>query len=76
MSKKQDEEQEAKTTMVLTIRPVIAEAIEHIDVKGNKQYYLRLDNGTHNYWVNVGLKTYETVKALQQGEETPATFKN
>lgn len=44
-------------------------AITHKDVKGKELLYLKIQNGEHNVLVNVGKKTYDSVKALDAVQE-------
>ena len=48
-------------------------AVEHIDVRGKKQYYLKVQRGQREYIINVGNKTFSTVKEM---ENEPATVEN
>lgn len=40
------------------------EAIKHQDVKGKEQNYIRITKGTYVVLINVGEKTYNSVKEL------------
>lgn len=48
---------------------VTASAIAHKDVHGRTLYYLSLTNGKDNVWVNVGEKTFNNVKKLEENGE-------
>lgn len=52
------------------------EAIKHKDVKGKELLYLKIKNGEHEVLVNVGTKTYEAVKALDNVQELPLKTEN
>lgn len=51
---------------------VKATAKMHVDVRGKTQYYVLFDNGKEQYLINVGEKTYNTVKELDNKTATPA----
>lgn len=51
------------------MKQVTTQAIEHIDVRGKKLYYLKLSNGPAELLVNVGKKTYDSVKAMEKHTE-------
>lgn len=42
-----------------------AEAIKTQDVRGKELFYIKCSNGEHNYFINVGKKTHDEVKALE-----------
>ena len=44
---------------------VKAEAIKTTDVRGKELYYIKCSNGEHNYFINVGKKTHDEVKQLE-----------
>lgn len=48
---------------------VTVTAIEHEDVRGKKLKYLKITNGITTVLVNVGDKTYEGVKKLEENKE-------
>lgn len=48
---------------------ITAKAIKHLDVYEKEQYWLRISNGEHNVMVNVGKKTYDNVKELENVQE-------
>ena len=48
-------------------------AVEHIDVRGKTQYYLKVKKGQREYVINVGEKTFKTVKEM---ENEPATVED
>lgn len=52
-------------------------AIAHKDVRGKELYYLEISNTTtgENVLINVGQKTYETVKKLTIDEPDKTTKK-
>lgn len=56
------------------MKKITAEAIQHIDVRGKKLYYLKLTDGTTEILINVGQKTYDSVTAMTQGPIT-GTYK-
>lgn len=47
------------------------EAIQHADVKGKILNYIKITNGEHNVLINVGEKTYKSVKELAKVQELP-----
>ena len=50
--------------------------IEFTDVKGKKQLYLKLTKGEKSVFINIGEKTYNSVKDLETAEnEKPNTKK-
>lgn len=41
------------------------EAIEHTDVRGKKQFYLKISvAGKEDYLMNIGIKSYETIQSM------------
>lgn len=42
-----------------------AEPIKHTDVRGNVKYYLKVYTESGEYFINVGLKTYNECSKLQ-----------
>lgn len=42
-----------------------AEAIKTQDVRGKELFYIKCSNGEHNYFINVGKKTHDEVKNLE-----------
>ena len=42
-----------------------AEAIKTQDVRGKELFYIKCSNGEHNYFINVGKKTHDEVKHLE-----------
>ena len=42
-----------------------AEAIKTQDVRGKELFYIKCSNGEHNYFINVGKKTHDEVKGLE-----------
>lgn len=48
-----------------------AEALQHEDVKGRKLLYIKVSNGEHNVFINVGEKTFNSVKELEKVQKLP-----
>lgn len=46
-----------------------AEAIKTQDVRGKELFYIKCSNGKHNYFINVGKKTHDEVKALENVQD-------
>ena len=46
-----------------------AEAIKTQDVRGKELFYIKCSNGEHNYFINVGKKTHDEVKALENVQD-------
>ena len=44
---------------------VKAETIKTTDVRGKELYYIKCSNGEHNYFINVGKRTHDEVKQLE-----------
>ena len=42
-----------------------ADAIKTQDVRGKELYYIKCSNGEHSYFINVGKKTHDEVKKLE-----------
>lgn len=51
-------------------------ALAHKDVKGKELYYLKVVSGSQELIINVGQKTYETVKAMESQTELPLNPKD
>lgn len=47
------------------------QAIQHADVKGKIQHYIKISNGENNVLINVGQKTYDSVKAIEKVVQLP-----
>lgn len=47
------------------------QAIEHKDIKGRKLLYLKITQGEHEVYVNIGEKTYNSVKELEKVQILP-----
>ena len=46
-----------------------AEAIKTQDVRGKELFYIKCSNGERNYFINVGKKTHDEVKALENVQD-------
>jgi predicted RNA-binding protein YlqC (UPF0109 family) len=46
------------------------EVIQHNDVRGNTQLYLKVSKGDKSHLINVGEKTYNAVKQILENTET------
>lgn len=51
------------------------QAIQHTDVRGKVQNYIKISNGEHHVIINVGEKTYQAVKDLETVQELPLNTK-
>lgn len=51
--------------------PTTIEALQHTDVRGKILKYIRLKNGEHEVLINVGDKTYQSVKELEKAQQIP-----
>lgn len=51
------------------------EAIQHADVKGKIQNYIKITKGDSTVLINVGQKTYQSVKDLEKIDDQIANFK-
>lgn len=47
------------------------ETLENTDVRGKKLLYLKISKGAHNVFINVGEKTFKSVKDLENVQELP-----
>lgn len=45
------------------------EALEHTDVRGHKLYYIKMTAGKNEHLINIGEKTYNKVKELNEQEQ-------
>ena len=52
-----------------------AEAIKTQDVRGKELFYIKCSNGEHNYFINVGKKTHDEVKALENVQDRPVVVR-
>lgn len=52
---------------------ITAQAFEHTNVAGKKLQYLRISNGQKEIIINVGTKTYNTVKSMEDENESLQT---
>ena len=43
------------------------EAIKHTDVRGKELFYVKVSNEKTDYLMNVGQKSYEAIKAMEDG---------
>lgn len=57
------------------MKQITVTPIEHTDVRGSKLYYLKITNGTEEYLINVGTKTYDAVKKMQTQTTQPTQTK-
>lgn len=59
------------------MQPVTAKAKMLLNIKGNPQYYILLEdvNG-ETYPINVGKKTFETCATMQETEKKPKELPN
>lgn len=51
------------------MKKITIETIEHKDVRGNKLLYLKISNGNTDILINVGQKTFDSVKAITSEKE-------
>lgn len=49
-------------------RVVTATAVEHTDVRGKTTLFVKLENGKQSYFVNVGQRTFDTVREMEAPE--------
>lgn len=50
-------------------------AIKHTDVRGKELNYIKLENGSQTLLINVGEKTYNSVKTMTEGALTEEEVK-
>lgn len=48
-----------------------AQPISHTDVHGKTLYYVKCTAGEHTHYINVGEKTYNSIKELEKVTELP-----
>ena len=50
-----------------------AHALEHTDVHGKKLYYISIFNGYETHFINVGEKTFNKGKTMEEWNNTQST---
>lgn len=50
---------------------ITAKAISHTDVHGKSLFYIKCTAGEHTHYINVGEKTYQSIKELEKVTELP-----
>lgn len=55
------------------MKTLTAKAFEHANVMGKKLQYVRITNGSEDYLINVGMKTFEALTKMEQDEPAADT---
>lgn len=58
------------------MKQLTAKAFEHANVMGKKLQYVRITNGSEEYIINVGIKTYEALTKLESEPANNETTNN